>query len=234
MALRKIRAVMIITGLFIGFITVTHFRSVPHTSFDDNNTDERAYIIETLLNEQSLLKSRISALRDEINKKQDELKNIGEQENVEYLEKLKADVGLKEVAGGGIEIIFDDSPNVIRETLDVNNNSLVHAADLRDIVNVLRISKAKGIVINDQRIVASSTISCVGSSILINGTHTSPPFKIQAVTDLEVAKNSLVNNDYLDKLRERINKYSLVFEVYSKDEMLLPVYNGNSSLKYML
>lgn len=233
-ALHKVQALLVITGLFVGFITVTHFRSVPARSYDADNTAERKYILETLLNEQSMLKNRIVSLREAIDEKQEQLKIYGEQENVDALEKMKSDIGLTELNGEGLEIIFDDSPNVRREGVDVNNEALVHAADLRDIINILRISKAKAISINDQRIVSSTAVSCVGNSILVNNTHTSPPFKIKAITDYEVTKNNIISTDYIGKMHDRIEKNSIVFEIHPQEQITIPVYNGDLKSKYIL
>lgn len=228
----RIQISLIITGIFAGFMTIIHLQSVPAASYSADNSEEKRYILETLVNEQNLLKSRIVSLRNDIDEKDDELKKFGGAENVEQLDALEAQLGLQSETGAGIEIIYDDSKNIDRETVDVNNEALVHAADLRDIVNVLNISGAEAIAINDQRILATTPISCVGNSILINNSHTAPPFRIAAITDYEVTKNNLTSNEYLGQVLQRIDKFGLIFKVYGQKQVNIPVYSGNFQLKY--
>lgn len=228
-----VRLSLVITGLFVGFIMVTHVNSIPAESYSSDNSNEKKYVLETLIEEQAQLKSRIVGLRNTIEEQEQNLKLYGQTKNVETLDTIKKRLGLTTQAGSGIEIYFNDSTSVNRETVDVNNEALVHAADIRDIVNILRISQAAAISINDQRILASSPVSCVGNSILINNTHTAPPFKIKAIVDYEIAKNNILNESYLADVRKRIEKYGLEFEVQKKDHITVPLFNGDLKAKYI-
>jgi uncharacterized protein YlxW (UPF0749 family) len=54
----------------------------------------------------------------------------------------KKDVGLETAKGDGVEVSLNDGVLVKRDEADTIDQSLIHAADLRDLVNVLRSARA--------------------------------------------------------------------------------------------
>ena len=221
--------VLLIIGMAVGLLGISQYQAKPLTITTDKFTEARDQeeILEILNKEQNLLKTNISSLREKLNEIQS--KDIKE-EDQEAIQKLKERIGLVAVAGPGVQVILNDSLDVVRENLDVNNDALVHASDLRDVINLLRVSQAEAISINGQRILINSPISCVGNSILVNNSNLLPPFQIEAVGDASVLITQLENN--LIGIHKRTIDNNLVFKVERKDDLSIPIYNGDLGFQF--
>src|SRR5690606_30062919 len=130
------------------------------------------------LDEQSYLQSRIVSLRKQIEDAEGLIEDHTQTVNFEIIEELKRDIGLTEVKGEGLEIIMGD---------------MAQASDIRDIINILNAASADAISINGQRIISNSSISSVGTTILINNAHIAPPFLITAVGDSDLMLQRLLD-----------------------------------------
>ena len=96
------------------------------------------------------------------------------------LHRLNVLLGLTDVNGKGVIVTVDDSKLESSQILDVNS-AIVHDGDLIEVVNILKNAGAEAISINDHRIINSSTITCDGTVVRINGDKTGAPFIIKAI-----------------------------------------------------
>lgn len=220
---------LLIIGLLVGWLVVSQYQANPLLIVSDNFTEkeDQQEILESLDKEQALLKNQLVEMRISLEELQ---ASSLPQEDLERNEELKAKIGLTVVTGRGVRIILNDSPDVVRENLDVNNEALVHAADLRDIINLLRVSQAEAISINGQRIIINSTILCVGNSILVNNMNLLPSFQIDVIGDAEFLMTQLESN--LTGLHNRVLDNNLIFKTEIKESLVIPVYNGDLSLEH--
>lgn len=229
----KNQILLLIIGSVIGLLLVSQYQSNPLTitteRFDE--VQDQKEILDLLSNEQNYLKGQIATLREKLNEVQSK---VIRKDDLAEIDKLKVRIGLSPVIGPGVKIVFNDSQDVIRENLDVNNDSLVHASDLRDIINLLRVSQVEAISVNGQRILVNSPVSCVGNSILVNNTNLLPPFQIEAVGDADVLLTHLDTNlkNTLPSIYKRSIDNNLVFTVEKRDHIVIPIYNSDLSLKY--
>ena len=142
-------------------------------------------------------------------------------------------LGFTNLEGKGIELTVKDDPNATRETISVVDdisNHIVHDGDLRRIVNELKNAGAEAISINDQRIVTTTAITCIGNVIKINDEKVSSPFVIKAIgfpERLETALNR--GGGYLDWL----NDDGIVTSIRKLDNVKITKYTGVISSKYM-
>ena len=126
---------------------------------------------------------------EESNKKLEEKRaSVSENDDSskEKSERLKENnklLGLPHVTGEGIIVTASDGQANI--STDNVSSYLVHDGDLREIVNELSNAGAEAISINDQRIVNSTCIICVGNVISINGEKVGSPFIIKAIGNQE-------------------------------------------------
>ena len=116
--------------------------------------------------------------------------------------------------------------------LRVRNFFLIHAADLRDIMNLLFSAQADGVAINDQRVIASTPISSVGNTILVNNFHVLPPFVITVVGDRELLMQRLNDAKALPDLEKRARSQKISYGYKPTENLTLPVYNGDFRLEY--
>lgn len=202
-------------------------------SFPGDELQAKDELIKEYLDEQAYLQSRIVSLHEQIDSAESGLESQAEVANVEILDELKENTGLSEVRGKGLEILLDDSPLALRDGADVSDMDLVQAADIRDIVNILNAANVDAISVNNQRIIATSPISSVGTTILINSSHTAPPFTISAVGDTDMMLERIQNDALLSSLFDRVSTNKLVFQVAVKEWVSVPIYNGDLKLNYL-
>jgi uncharacterized protein YlxW (UPF0749 family) len=104
---------------------------------------------------------------------------------------------------------------------------------LRDIINLLSAARADAISINDQRIIANSPISSVGTTILVNNSHIAPPFIIKAVGDTDLMLQRLLNKALLSEIYARRAKSNIGFEISKKGGISVGIYNGDLKSNYL-
>lgn len=147
------------------------------------------------------------------------------------LKTLNSLIGTVDVKGKGVVITVADNKNVTTETvgtLDNISNYLIHDADLLTLVNELKNAGAEAISVNDERIVNSSSITCDGNVILINGNKISSPFTIKVIGSQEAILGAIQRpGGFL----ELLNKYGLVTSVTKQNKVLIYKYNGVINLK---
>ncbi len=102
------------------------------------------------------------------------------QELTEKLKKNNMLLGLTNVEGEGLTITVKDGEATPASVLDISSY-LVHDSDLRELISELSNAGAEAIEINNERIVSSTSITCAGNVISINGIRVSSPFIIKAI-----------------------------------------------------
>lgn len=230
----RTKLVFVTTGIFIGLLVSAQIHSaIPTGAHPYDQLTIQKDLIKSFIDDQTRLKSTIVSLRKKIEENQQALKEQGESANLEILHGLKQDLGLESAKGEGIEINLNDGALVNRENMEALDQSLVHASDLRDIINLLRASQADAIAINDQRVIASTPISSVGNTILVNNFHLLPPFHIVAIGDSEYLRQRLNDPKNLPDLQKRIQEGKIQFEFSPKSNLTAPLYNGNLSFQYL-
>ncbi|MBQ3420663.1 MAG: DUF881 domain-containing protein, partial [Romboutsia sp.] len=105
------------------------------------------------------------------------------------------------------------------------NDLIVHDIDILRILNDLKGAGAKGICINDERVLTNSQIKCSGATITINETTYGQPFVIKAVGDKQSLIKSINSmNSYTNLLRE---VYGIYIKVESSDDISLNFYENS-------
>jgi len=226
--------VFVITGIFIGILVTAQVKSsVPSSSFIYDQLAAQKALIKDYVDEQAMLKSKIVALRSQIENNQANIRENSQDNNLEALKELKNDIGLSPLKGAGVEIKLNDGFFVNRDSTDQIDQSLVQASDLRDIVNLLHSAKARAIAINDQRVLASTSISAVGNTIMVNNYHVLPPFDIVAIGEKEMIMPLLNDKSYLPDLHARIAQFKIQFSAEAKNNLSVPIYNGNLNTNFL-
>jgi uncharacterized protein YlxW (UPF0749 family) len=226
---------LMVAGLVLGLLLALAWRG-PGPDYTAEMVQPNGRLwwsVEKLETEQAELKARLSALREEL--AQERLQAAA---NTDRLEALRAELerqqllaGLAPVRGPGVMVILDDSEVPIPATGDANAY-IIHEHDLRDIVNVLWMAGSESIAINEQRLVNSSSIYCVGSTVMVNDTRLSPPYRIQAIGNPRVQQDYLRNPSYLRSLKDKERLYGLRFEVKPIATLVLPAYDGGLMVQY--
>jgi uncharacterized protein YlxW (UPF0749 family) len=187
---------------------------------------------KTLQNEQNSLKLTLAELRAELDQIQTSASTQSDaaKDLQSRIDGLKNVAGLNERSGDGVEIVLDDARGAAAAK-DVEK-SICHNTDLTDIVNQAWRGGAEAIAINDERIVGSSSIYCVGSTIMVNGTLMSPPFKVLVIGPQNELLATYDDPTQLRDIKQRRDIYGLGFRVSRATGLHLPPYRGALNVRF--
>ncbi|MGE5708218.1 MAG: DUF881 domain-containing protein [Bacteroidota bacterium] len=130
--------------------------------------------------------------------------------------------------GPGVEVVIHDSAKPLQKGEDPNV-AIVHNDDLLRLVNELNSGGAEAISINDQRLVDTSEIACAGTTILVNRSRITPPFKIQAIGDQDALDAALkMRGGIVDYLQF----YGIQVTISKKAEVEIPMYRGGNAFRF--
>lgn len=222
-------------GLFLGILVSLQFKAetIPSGSYLTDEIQAKDDLIKDYADEQSYLKSRIVSLREKIDEAQNSINARTDKQSLEQLDLLKEQLGLSDVSGKGVEITLSDSPFTIRENAAVTDEDLIQASDIRDVINIIRSADSTGISLNKQRIIATSTIASVGTTILVNNSKIAAPFIIDAVGDSDLIIQKLLDSQLLQSLYNRQKNGNVVMKISVKNSVSIPVYNEDLKTNFI-
>jgi uncharacterized protein YlxW (UPF0749 family) len=187
---------------------------------------------KTLQNEQNALKVQLADLRAELDRIQTSASTQSDaaKDLQSRIDQLKLVAGLGERSGDGVVIVLDDARTGVAAK-DVEK-SICHNTDLTDIVNQAWRGGAEAIAVNDERIVGSSSIYCVGSTIMVNGTLMSPPFSVIVIGPQNELLAAYDDPTQLRDIKQRRDVYGLGFRVSRAGALHVPPYRGALNVRY--
>ena len=154
------------------------------------------------------------------------------------LQKANILSGLVAVSGPGVVVTLRDSKNPPPKPADMSNESyielakfyLIHDQDVQMVLNELKASGAEAIAVNDQRVVSTTAVRCVGPVVMVNNVQTNgSPVKISAVGDPETLMSALtMTNGVRDKF---LNDPSM-FSIDKVKSITLPAYAGATPIRF--
>lgn len=163
----------------------------------------------------------------EIKREQVTINNNDSTKIQKELKTLNSVIGTIDVKGPGIILTVADNNNITTQTvgiLDNINNYLIHDKDLLMLVNELKNAGAEAISINGERIINTTSITCDGNVILINGNKISSPFEIKAIGSQEALLGALQRpGGYLE---QELEDYGLVMSIEKQDNIIIYKYSG--------
>jgi uncharacterized protein YlxW (UPF0749 family) len=226
---------LLVVGLTFGLLLSLAWRAPAARSADQigRPSEQVSLSIERLETEQRALRASLAHLREELAERRQ-----AAAANTDRLQVLKAELdrqallaGLTPVHGPGIAVVVDDSHVQVPRGEDANLY-IVHEHELRDIVNLLWMAGSEAVAINDERLVGSSSVYCVGSTVMVNDTRLSPPYTIRAIGNPRVQQDYLRNPSYLQSLKERARLYGLRFEIGTVPNVRLPAFGGSVLVRH--
>jgi len=135
------------------------------------------------------------------------------------------------VTPDGVVVQLDDARNVSVSSRDIDK-SICHATDLTDIINTAWKGGAQAIAVNDERVVNSSSVYCVGSTIMVNGRLMSPPFNIAAIGPQNSLLGAFDDPNQLQDIKQRRDVQGLGFRVSRASAVHVPAYSGALNVRY--
>ncbi len=213
-------------GICIQVRTVKNSNSTVSQNYEENNL--RAEVLK--------YKEKYENKYRELEKAQEQLEQERQNstQNNESLEKKEEEIkqgnkmiGLSEVTGPGVIVTLSDSKQEASSVLNPSS-LLVHDADVLSVINELKNAGAEAISINGQRLVPTSSISCGGNIIDINGEKVGAPFEIKAIGLPEQLSALSRQGGYLEILKNA----SIGAELKKSNNITIPKYTGIISYQY--
>lgn len=226
-----------IACILTGLLLTTAFQSQAGIK-DDTKTGNNKTLIDIINNleaETNILEETIDSLRKQI----EEIQKQGSPEEgflsslQDQIKQLKLRSGQTEVSGPGIIIELDD--NIAgAEAAKINNPDMynpeyfiIHDKNLLYLVSAIR-EQAEAIAINNQRLVATSDIRCVGTVIMVNSSRLAPPFQIKAIGDPRLLEAAVLNSDEYLILKSR----EMPLTITKAENIALTGFKGSNTINY--
>jgi uncharacterized protein YlxW (UPF0749 family) len=223
--------VLAIACVVIGFLAVVTLRGRPSVPVGRlprqfvlaGLIDRQQQTAAGLRNQVEVLRRQIDAIQADEASRQSSL--AGQQQ---LLRQADLQAGLVPVHGPGLRVVLDDSDLKTSPTGNVND-LVVHSQDIQAVVNALWRAGAEAVAVNDERLVSTSAVLCVGNTLLLNGTVHSPPYRIAAIG---ASRARFDADDLVKALHVEANTFGLLFSITSDGNVVLPAYGGGTSLRY--
>jgi uncharacterized protein YlxW (UPF0749 family) len=174
---------------------------------NERDPDVRQRVIEgkvdlNVVKQLEKVQVEVSKLRTENTKLQNAMAGSTNQAKVlnEGLQSAKLLAGLTEVTGPGLTVVLMDSQK--QEIPEVDR--IIHDYDVRNVVNELWAAGAEAIEINGNRLVGTSSIRCVGPTVLVDHRAVASPINIRVIGDSDAMEGGLnLPGGVLDTLRQQ-------------------------------
>ncbi|MFT8705146.1 DUF881 domain-containing protein [Bifidobacterium aquikefiricola] len=211
-------AVAVIFAL-TGYLLITNIRvnrSVTVTSDTAGLVEERVDKVNSLSAQVSRLSSRINSLKSSTSET-----GKGESEDPGSSTVLPA------VKGPGVTVTLDDSP-LWEQKLDESGSSatindyVVHQQDLEAVINALWAGGAESMEIQNQRILPTTAVRCVGNVLLIQGKKFSPPYTVSAIGPTQSMIEALDDSPTIQIYQQYVNSIGLGWKVETPESLTFP------------
>lgn len=180
------------------------------------------------------LSEEAERLEDEVSALRAERANSQTAAVIREADGLALEAGLAAVSGPAVQVTLDDagySLDTLPEGYSVDD-VVVHQQDLQGVVNALWAGGAEAVMVEDQRIVSTSAVMCVGNTLYLHGRVYSPPFTITAVGEPERLLDALDADAVVTTYRQWADAIGLGYEVEQLGETQMPAYVGTGRPEY--
>jgi len=159
--------------------------------------------------------------------------SIGADDAQDAAEEAAGPAGVDPVSGPGVTITLSDAPDAIEDTVTEDvNNLVVHQQDIQAVANALWAGGAEAMTIQDQRVVSTTGIRCVGNTVVLHDVPYAPPYVISAIGPTDAMLDSVNASPYIGFYLEAVAAYQLGWEVSVDPVLEMPGYAGSTELDY--
>lgn len=231
---------MVVSGLVFALAGLM-FAAAANTSQGTDLRAQRAVELRDLVRQKS---DRIEQLEQSVAERQQRVDDLAEGRVGDPaaviarsgIASLQDGAGMMPVTGRALTVSLDDAP--LREPDDplwqtlTPDDVIVHQADVQAVVNAMWRGGAEAMQIMDQRVIATSSIQCVGNTLLLQGRVYSPPFVITAIGPVKRMRASLRADPTVAAYRDWSAAVGLGYDVTRSAETTVPAFTGPVTMAY--
>ncbi len=223
-------AVLLVAGFLVTWQVRVETSIRSNLRIPSQRLDELTFVLREQARYRERLEAEIASLREQV-KRYEEAATRGEGAQRELrrrLEGLRLAAGVEAVRGPGVVVEIRDSARPLQPGEDPNL-VLVHYTDLQAVVATLWAAGAEAVAVNGERVVSTTGLSCVGTTILCNASRLAPPYVILAIGDPEALQAAVESQEGpLVALRA----FQFPVRVTKASEIRVPAYRGGFEFRY--
>ncbi len=215
-----------------GVLFVTSMVASGGTDLRAGRYDDLAGLASSEAHDLQTLHERVTSLSAQVDRLSEGLAASGHGRLQRRADALEMPAGLVPVRGPGVTITLDDAPPdaLAAAGADVSD-LLVHQQDIQAVANALWAGGAEAMTIQNQRVVATTGIKCVGNTVVLHGVPYSPPYRITAVGPVQDMLDSVDTSPYIALYLKQV-PHGLGWDVRQRASVRLPGYDGSVELEY--
>jgi uncharacterized protein YlxW (UPF0749 family) len=176
---------------------------------------------------------RVARLREEVEQLTGSVGDPGVRRLQGQASELALPAGLAPVTGPGVTVTLDDVPLDRPKPEGVDADLLVvHQEDVQAVVNALWAGGAEAMMLMDQRVISTSAVRCVGSTLRLQGRVYSPPYTIRAIGDPARLTAALARSSDVQTYLQYVRAYGLGYRQETETGMRMPAFEGSLEMQY--
>ncbi len=217
----------------LGFAMSIQFNSVRSRPKEDGanaRTEDLQKMLASEKEKTNALQEQIQQMQTTIDNYRESIEQTGSAYKGMEQDLLRAEnlAGLTSVYGPGVSVTLEDA----KITGNVTNPEtfIIHDSDVRAVVNELLAAGAEAVTVNDERVISTTAIRCVGPVLLVNNVKSGMPFVIKAIGNPETLENALnMTGGIVSELRSvKIN-----VSIQKLERIDMNAYSGTVNFNYL-
>ncbi|HET7799955.1 MAG TPA: DUF881 domain-containing protein [Humibacillus xanthopallidus] len=138
------------------------------------------------------------------------------------------------VRGAALEVALDDAHRTVDSLPDgfTADDIVVHQQDVQAVVNALWASGAEAMMIQDQRVISTSAVRCVGNTLILQGRVYAPPYRIKAIGDIERMQRGLDGDTAVGIYKQYVDAVGLGWSAKTLGNVEFPAYSGSVDFQF--
>jgi uncharacterized protein YlxW (UPF0749 family) len=144
--------------------------------------------------------------------------------------RLAVNAGTTAVTGPGVRVSLDDAHLSAIPSGYTGDDIVVHQQDVQAVVNALWAGGAEAMMLQDQRVISTSAVRCVGNTLILQGRVYSPPYVITAIGDSGAMREALDSSPQVIIYRQYVDALGLGYTVTPRSSFTFPAFAGSLEL----
>jgi len=225
----RLQAALAVVLAVAGFLAVTQIRNEllirQQLRLPSQRLEELGFMLREMERNRGAMEAQIEQIRGQLHAYEQgaaqgrvQLEALGRQ-----LEVFRAQAGHIPMAGPGVIVGLDDSPFPLRPG-DDPNTVILHYTDLQGVLNELWASGAEAVAVNGERMITTTGLNCVGTTILCNAKRIAPPYRIVAIGDTDQMARYLAR---ADGVVAGLRAFGFPVKVTRAGRLTVPAYRGS-------
>jgi len=225
----RLQAALAVVLAVAGFLAVTQIRNEllirQQLRVPSQRLEELGFMLREMERSRGAMEAQIERMRGRLHAYEQaaaqgraQLEALGRQ-----LETFRAQAGHVPLTGPGVVVELNDSPFPLRPG-DDPNTVILHYTDLQGVLNELWASGAEAVAVNGERMITTTGLNCVGTTIICNAKRIAPPYHVTAIGDTDQMARHLGRPD---GVLAGLRSFGFPVKVTKADRLTVPVYRGS-------